>query len=152
MWDLRVHPEPKEQAKENISEIETNGMSIGAQTAELIGILIVMAFGVVLVFMLSNNTLSSDQTSKALVWPLTIGISCGCILSLVFLHPKEWLDTEKKLRKIQMTALSFLFLLMMYSAFDNDYLLALQSLSFILGVAFGAITIVSIRFLKQIWS
>jgi uncharacterized protein involved in response to NO len=119
-------------------------------TVELVGIMVVLLFGVVFVFILSTKVLSTEEAVNVLVWPLLFGIIGGTLVGFLLLNPKEWADTETKLRKIQLITLGTLFFVMLGPFLDIKPEIVLQSLSFIMGIAFGAIMIVVVRSLIRI--
>ncbi|MFW9916875.1 MAG: hypothetical protein ACFFGZ_14815 [Candidatus Thorarchaeota archaeon] len=125
-----------------------------AMIAELIAILGVLFLGMAFVFILSVNLLSTDDATVNLGWPLVFGIIVGFLLGFMFLKPKKWIETEAQLRTVELITLAALFLIMLWAVFDAEPQVVLISLSFILGIAFGAIVVVVIRSLMQIqaWS
>jgi hypothetical protein len=125
-----------------------------AMIAELIAILGVLFLGMAFVFILSVNLLSTDDATINLSWPLVFGTTGGLLLGFLFLSPKKWADTEVQLRTVELITLAALFLVMLWAVFDAEPQAVLISLSFILGIAFGAIAVVVIRSLMQIqaWS
>ena len=129
-------------------------MSTSAMAAELVGILVILLSGMALVFILSINVLSINEASGAFIWPFLLGTIGGSLLGFRLFHPKKWADTEAELRVVMLGTFGGLFLVMLGSFFDIEPVFILQSLSFILGITFGAILIIGIRSLVQIqdWS
>lgn len=129
-------------------------MSTSAMAAELVGILVILLSGMALVFILSIKILSINEASGAFIWPFLLGTIGGSLLGFRLFYPKKWADTESELRLVMLVTFGGLFLVMLGSFFNIEPVFILQSLSFILGITFGAILIIGIRSLIQIqdWS
>ncbi len=135
-----------------MSSLSNQRLSNSSMIVEIIGIMIVMLFGVFFVWILSTTIISFEKTQNVYVLPLITSMVFSLLLGATFLDLEDWNDIEKILHYIEMIGLVALASTMFLSMSLKNPELTLTILSVILGVILGLILVVGIRFFLYIYN